>query len=213
MSDPRRYAPAAARNRQAILDVLHRVLPPDGLVLEIASGSGEHAAFFAPNLAPNRAHDETASGGSWRWQPTDIDPDALSSIDAHARDADPDGRIILPAKRLDTAAPQWPVGDMSGIVCINMIHIAPWSACEGLMRGAGRLLVQGGLLCLYGPFKRGGAHTAPSNDAFDASLRARDAAWGVRDLDDVDALAAQNGLALDAVIDMPANNLTVVFRR
>ena len=205
MDDPRRYAPAASRNREAILDVLRRVLPGDGMVLEIASGSGEHAAFFAPNLADR--------SGSRQWQPTDIDPDAMRSIDAHARDADPSGGAILPAKCLDTAAPDWPVDGAAAIVCINMIHIAPWSACEGLMRGAGRVLRQGGPLCLYGPFKRGGAHTAPTNDAFDASLRARDAAWGVRDLEDVAALAAQNGLALDEIIDMPANNLSVVFRR
>lgn len=205
MDDPRRYAPAALRNREAILTVLGRILPEAGLVLEIASGSGEHAVFFAPHLAAGRL--------SWEWQPTDLDPDNLRSIDAHTRDVDPAGKVILPAKTLDAAAHPWPVRQAAAVVCINMIHIAPWTACEGLMRGAGRVLQDGGPLYLYGPFMRGGAHTAPSNEMFDASLRARDADWGVRDLDDVAAQAAEHGLKLDEVVDMPANNLSVIFRR
>lgn len=205
MEDPRRYAPAAARNRDAILSVLRQVLPRDGLVLEIAGGSGEHAAHFAPALAADRP------GG--QWQPTDIDPDALASIDAHTADADPARRLIRPALLLDTTAPEWPVDRAAAVICINMIHIAPWSACEGLLRGAGRILPDGGIVYLYGPYKRGGAHTAPSNAEFDASLRARDPSWGVRNLEDVAALAEGSGLALADIVDMPANNLSVVFRK
>lgn len=205
MEDPRRYAPATARNRDAILAVLEDVLPGDGTVLEIASGSGEHAAYFAPSLA--------TAGWSGNWQPTDIDPDALRSIDAHTQDADPDRAVILPAKTLDTCAAEWPLEAASAILCINMIHIAPWDACQGLMKGAARVLRAGGTLYLYGPYKRGGAHTAPSNADFDASLRSRDPRWGIRDLDAVTEQAAENGLNLDRVVEMPANNLSVVFRK
>lgn len=205
MEDPRRYAPAAARNRNAILDVLRRVLPAEGLVLEIASGSGEHAAFFATALVDARPLGQ--------WQPTDIDETALAGIDAHARDADPDRRILLPALCLDTTTDPWPIERAAAILCINMIHIAPWSACEGLMRGAGRILPDGGVLYLYGPFKRDGRHTAPSNEAFDATLRARDGSWGVRDLGDVTSAAAAHGLKVADIVEMPANNLSVIFRK
>lgn len=205
MEDPRRFSPAFARNGKPILQVLERVLPAAGLVLEVASGPGEHAALFARNLAPSRS--------DWQWQPTDLDPGNLASIDAHARDADPDGRILLPARGLDTTAPDWPVDTAGAIVCINMIHIAPWAACEGLFRGAGRVLTPGGVLYLYGPFMRDGRHTAPSNADFDASLRSRDASWGIRDLDRVAALAGRNGIGLTEIVEMPANNLSVVFRK
>jgi SAM-dependent methyltransferase len=196
MSDARREAPAVARNRDAIREVLRTVLPARGLVLEVASGSGEHARHFAtafPDLA---------------FQPSDPDPEARASIDAWARGVP----NILPAIGLDAAA-AWPIERADAVLCINMIHIAPWQACEGLLRGAARLLRPGAPLILYGPFRRDGAHTAESNAAFDADLRARDPAWGVRDLEAVAAAAADAGFAPPEVIAMPANNLTVVFRR
>jgi SAM-dependent methyltransferase len=197
--DPRRHAPATLRNRAPILEVLHRALPETGLVLEIASGSGEHAVAFAAAL-PRIA-----------WQPTDRDPRALASIAAHAADADlPNLRAPL---RLDVEAPTWPVDGAAAVVCCNMIHIAPWSACAGLLAGAARTLVPGGLLYLYGPFQRDGRHTADSNRAFDEDLRRRNPAWGVRDLGEVTALAEANGLRRMEIVEMPANNLSVLFRR
>ncbi|MEO3473584.1 DUF938 domain-containing protein [Roseomonas sp. CAU 1739] len=197
--DPRRFAPAAARNRDAILDALRRHLPATGLVLEIGSGSGEHAIHFAaamPNLT---------------FQPSDPDPDARASIDAWT--AESGLANIRPALALDAAAPAWPLATADAVVCINMIHIAPWAATEGLMRGAAAILPPGAPLILYGPYRQGGAHTAPSNAAFDADLRARDPAWGVRDLEAVAALAGSRGFGPPTVTAMPANNLTVVFRR
>jgi hypothetical protein len=193
VTDPRRFAPAAARNRDAILAVLRDVLPARGTVLEVASGSGEHAIHFAaafPGLV---------------FQPSDPDADARASIDAWAAGAP----NVRPAIALDAAA-AWPALRADVVLCINMIHIAPWAACEGLVRGAAAL---DAMLVLYGPFRRGGRHTAPSNAEFDASLRARDPAWGVRDIDAVAALAAAAGFAAPEVTEMPANNLTVVFRR
>jgi SAM-dependent methyltransferase len=202
-NDPRRHAPATARNREPILAVLARVLPRAGWVLEIASGTGEHAAWLAPRLAP------------LVWQPSDGDADALAGIAAHAAETRADN--IRPALHLDAREPDWPARFMAdppaAIVNINMIHIAPWATAEGLFAGAGRLLSAGGVLYLYGPFKLGGRHTAPSNQAFDASLRAQNPAWGVRDLDEVTALAVTHGLVFDERIEMPANNQSVVFRR
>lgn len=205
MEDPRRVSPAFVRNAKPILTVLDRVLPRGGLVLEVASGPGEHAALFSRNLAYGR--------DDWRWQPTDIDPGNLASIDAHARALDDRGAALLPARHLDTTAAGWPVDRADAVVCINMIHIAPWAACVGLLQGSGRLLPKAGVLYLYGPFKRGGGHTAPTNEEFDASLRARDPSWGIRDLEDVVALAVEYGLGLDEIVEMPANNLSVVFRK
>jgi hypothetical protein len=197
--DPRRLAPAVARNREPILAGLRGVLPQQGTVLEISSGTGEHAVSFA------------AAFPALVWQPTDLDPGALASIAAHRADAGLAN--LLPPLPLDTTAPQWPVAQADAIICINMIHIAPWAACAGLLAGAGRLLPAGGVLYLYGPFKVAGRHTADSNRAFDEDLRARDPAWGVRDLDAVRALAADHGLALVETIAMPANNLSLMFRR
>jgi uncharacterized protein DUF938 len=194
----RRSAAATARNREPILGVLRRVLPPAGLVLEIASGTGEHACFFAGALP------------ALTWQPTDLDEDNRASIAAWRQEAALPN--LLPPLALDATADAWPVPRANAIVNINMIHIAPWAACEGLMRGAARTLAVGAPLYLYGPFRRGGRHTAPSNEAFDAGLRARDERWGVRDLDEVAAVAAAAGLALDEVVEMPSNNLSVVFR-
>lgn len=195
--DARRFAPAAARNREPILDVLRAHLPASGTALEIASGSGEHAVAFAaafPKLV---------------WQPSDPDPANRASIAAWiAAEGTPN---LLPPIDLDATADIWPLATADAVVCINMIHIAPWAACLGLLRGAARLLAPGGLLYLYGPFKRDGMHTAPSNEAFDESLRARDPAWGVRDLGEV--CQAAEGFALAATVAMPANNLSVLFRR
>ena len=192
-------APAVARNREPILAVLRRVLPERGLVLEIASGSGEHAVYFAAALP------------GLTWQPTDADPEARESIAAYrAVMALPN---VRPPLALDAAASHWPVTQADVIVSINMIHIAPWAAAEGLMTGAARLLPAGGMLFLYGPFREHGQHTAPSNAAFDESLRARNREWGVRDLDEVAALARRHGLVLEERVAMPANNLSVVFRR
>jgi SAM-dependent methyltransferase len=198
-SDSRQYRPHVARNRDPILDVLRRVLPPKGLVLEVASGSGEHAAYFAQNL---RALD---------WQPSDPDQEALASATAHRAEASLPN--LLPPLPLDVTAAQWPVDRADAVICCNMIHIAPWAACEGLIAGAARVLAAGGLLYLYGPYKIGGRHTAPTNQAFDERLRAQNPAWGIRDLDDVTALAARHGFALAETVSMPANNLSVIFRR
>src|SRR5882757_1294677 len=192
-------APAAARNRDPILVVLRDVLPAAGTVLEIASGSGEHAIHFAAAL-PHLA-----------WQPTDPDAQARGSIAAHAAQAGLAN--LLPPLALDAAAPVWPVTHADAIVTINMIHISPWRATQGLMAGAARLLAAGSLLYLYGPYREHGRHTAASNAAFDESLKARDPEWGVRDLDAVVALAAEHGFSLQRTVPMPANNLSVIFHR
>jgi len=196
MSATQLHSAAAARNRDPILAVLRRVLPAAGVVLEIASGSGEHAAYFAgafPRLA---------------WQPSDPDPRAHASIAAWCAGVP----TVRPPLALDATDERWPVAP-AAIVCVNMIHIAPWAACEGLLRNAGRSLPAGGVLYLYGPYRVGGRHTAPSNAAFDAGLRARDRAWGVRDLEIVVTLAASHGLDLRETVSMPANNLSVVLER
>jgi hypothetical protein len=192
-------APAVARNRDPILAVLRDVLPAAGIVLEIASGSGEHAVHFAAAL-PHLA-----------WQPSDPDAQARGSIAAHAARAGLAN--LLPPLELDASAPVCPVTRADALVSINMIHIAPWRATQGLMAGAARLLSAGSPLYLYGPYREHGRHTAPSNAAFDASLQARNPAWGVRDLDAVVALAAEHGLTLQHTVAMPANNLSVIFRR
>ena len=197
--DVRRHAPATARNREPILEVLRRVLPPAGLVLEIASGSGEHAVHFARALP------------RLQFQPSDPDPSGRESIDAwRASESLPNVRPALP---VDASSEAWPIDAADAVLCCNMIHISPWTSALGLLRGAGRILPADGPLVLYGPYRRDGTHTAPSNADFDASLRARDPSWGVRDLETVIEEAAKQGLAFDEVIEMPANNLTVVFRR
>jgi SAM-dependent methyltransferase len=199
MTDARRSAPHVARNAGPIADVLRETLPAEGLVLEVASGTGEHVLHFA------RAFPHVV------WQPSDPDPAALRSIEAWRAEAGLAN--LLPALALDARAPDWPVERTEAILCINMAHISPWAATAGLMRGAGRLLGEGAPLFLYGPFRRAGVETAPSNEAFDASLRARDPEWGLRNLEDVVADAESNGLRLDRVVEMPANNLSVVFRK
>jgi len=197
--DPRRYAPATQRNRDPILEVLRRVLPSAGTVLEIASGSGEHAVFFADAL-PDLI-----------WHPTDPDPDNRASIRAWIAQSGVTN-VTVPAD-LDAAARAWPVTHADAIVCINMIHISPWAATLGLLAGAARTLPTGAPLYLYGPYRCDGRHTAPSNEDFDQSLRLQNTDWGVRDLETVADAAAEAGLTLDEIIEMPANNLSVVFRR
>jgi SAM-dependent methyltransferase len=198
-SDPRLYRAHVVRNRDPILDVLKRVLPPAGLVVEVASGSGEQAVYFSARLP------------ALSWQPTDIDPDALASIAAHRAAAGPAN--LLPPQRLDATAERWPVQHAAALVCINMIHIAPWTVSEGLMAGARRILPAGGIVYLYGPYKIDGRHIAPSNEAFDADLRGRNPLWGIRDVAEVAGLAARYGFALVETVPMPANNLSVIFSR
>jgi SAM-dependent methyltransferase len=199
ISDPRQYRPHVARNRDPILEVLRRVLPPKGLVLEVASGSGEHAAYFAAELP------------ALSWQPTDPDLEALASAAAHRAAAGTPN--LLPPLHLDVTSERWPVERADVVMCCNMIHIAPWAACEGLVAGAAHALPPGGLLYLYGPYKIGGEHTGPSNRDFDLDLRARNPRWGIRDLGDVTALAERHGFKLAETVSMPANNLSVIFRR
>jgi SAM-dependent methyltransferase len=191
--------PAPERNKQPILDVLRRVLPERCSVLEISSGSGQHAAFFA------------AEQPSWTWQPSDLDPENLASIAAWVSEAQrPNLRAPL---RIDVLDADWGLGTVDAMFCANMIHIAPWACCAGLLTGAARHLQPGGKLVIYGPFSLGGVHTAESNAAFDASLKARNPSWGVRDADDVIALAAQHGLRFIERVPMPANNQSLVFER
>lgn len=192
---PRRHAPATLRNRDAIADVLATVLPASGNVLEVASGSGEHCAYFAQRFP------------ALTWQPSDPEPAARASIAVWC-----DGLVnARPALDLDAGSPDWPVGAAAAVLCINMVHISPWQATLGLLAGAARLLETGRPLFLYGPYRRATRPTAPSNEAFDASLKARDPRWGLRDLDEV--VAAAHGFVLHGVVDMPANNLSVVLRR
>jgi Protein of unknown function (DUF938) len=195
-TDSRLDYPATQRNRDAILAVLREVLPASGTVLEIASGSGQHVAHFAEALQ------------NLRWQPTDIDASVFPSIAAWTRHLD----NVAPPALLDVTSDDWPLVQCDAVVCANMIHIAPWTACLGLLDGVSKRLGPAAPLCLYGPFKRGGAHTSSSNASFDESLRARNADWGVRDLDEVAREAKLRALVLERVIEMPANNLTVIFR-
>lgn len=193
----RRHAPATARNRDPIADVLTAELPAEGLVLEVASGSGEHCAYFAGRFP------------ALTWQPSDPDADAQASIADWC-----DGLAnVLPPLALDAAADDWPVAAADAILCVNMVHISPWEATLGLMAGAGRLLASGAPLILYGPYRQQGVPTAESNEAFDLSLKARDSRWGLRYVEDVSAAAAAQGLVLQRIVEMPANNLTLVFRR
>jgi hypothetical protein len=188
-----------ARNAAPIVEVLRGALPARGLALEIASGSGEHVLHFA------------AAFPQLLWQPTDPDPAAVRSIEAWR--AGSGLANLLPAIALDARAADWPVAAADAILCINMVHISPWAATAGLMRGAGRLLAAGAPLYLYGAYRQAGVPTAPSNEAFHASLKARDPEWGLKTLEDVAAEAEKNGLRLDAVTAMPANNLSVVLRK
>jgi SAM-dependent methyltransferase len=195
------HAPATERNRDPLLEVLRRVLPPAGLVLEIASGTGQHVAYFARAL-PDR-----------RWQPSDVAANQLESIRAWA--AASGASNIAPPIALDVERRPWPIARADAVLCANMIHIAPWSAAQALIQGAAAVLGAAGpagLLYLYGPFKRDGKHTAPSNQQFDDRLRAEDSRWGVRDLGEVEAVATTAGFRPPEIVPMPANNLSLVFR-
>ena len=192
-------APATERNREPIVEVLRQLLPDRGLALEIASGTGEHIMHFA-GLFPKLL-----------WQPSDAEPAALRSIQAWRDEA---GLFnLLPPVSLDVRAAQWPVTEADAILCINMVHISPWSATAGLMRGAALLLPPGSPLYLYGPYLQDDVETAPSNLAFDSDLRARNPEWGLRRLEAVVAEAEGQGFGLDRVVPMPANNLSVIFRK
>jgi Protein of unknown function (DUF938) len=199
VSDDRQHAPATLRNRDFILDVLRDVLPTTGVILEIASGSGEHIVYFARNL-PDLV-----------FQPSDPDPNARLSVAAWAS-AEGIANVRAPIE-LNVSEPAWPIPSADGIICINMVHISPWEATLGLMRGAAAILSPGAPLYLYGPYLREGIATAPSNRAFDRSLRERDPNWGLRDLEVVAATAQSAGFSAPVIIEMPANNLSVVFRR
>jgi len=209
--DQRQYAPATDRNREPIRAVLAEHLPKTGTVLEIASGTGQHAAFLAEAFAPRH------------WLPSDPNPIARDSITSWRAIAALDN--LHEPLALDVTQPNWTetvtawqqqfadtIPAICAIVNINMIHISPWAACEGLFAGASQLLKSGDVLYLYGPFKRAGEHTAPSNEAFDRSLRSQNPAWGVRDLEAVCEVAQNNDFTLAAVIAMPANNLSVIFQ-
>ncbi len=201
MSLVRQFAAAAARNREPIAGVLDDVLPAQGIVLEIASGTGEHCGYFAQRFP------------TLRFQPSDPDPDSRASIEAW-RDHLALPNLDFPLD-LDVRDPDWSacVPDVDAVICINMVHISPWPATLGLLAGASQRLAAGAPLYLYGPYRRDGRHTAASNAAFDESLRARDPRWGVRDLEAVQAEAVRCGFSTDKVIQMPANNLSLVLRR
>lgn len=205
-SDTKQYAPATQRNREVILEVLLEVLPAKGTILEIASGTGEHAVFFAPHLKPRR------------WLPSDPNPLARDSVAAWMEDAGC-GNLDSPIE-IDASMPIWlvetdakPQTPITAMVNINMIHISPWLSCLGLMAGANRILTAGGILYMYGPYKINGQHTAPSNEAFDASLRSQNPEWGIRDLDQVIAAAKAENLNFLKTVQMPANNLSVIFEK
>ena len=199
------HSAAAERNGQPILDALRQVLPAHGVALEVASGTGQHVALFARNLP------------GWTWQPSDATPDGFGSI--HAWCADAAVGNVRASVVLDVLAPRWPAPGgafeepFDAIFCANMLHIAPWAACAGLMHGAARHLAPDGKLLTYGPYLEPGMDTAPGNLAFDQSLRARNPAWGIRALADVVREAQIAGLRLQTRVPMPANNLLLVFRR
>ena len=198
-SDGRCHCPAAERNKGPILAVLKQFLPHTGLVLEIASGTGQHIAHFA------------AAMPELTWQPTDPDAQLRESILLRTQAIELAN--VNPPLDLDVLRLPWPISRADAIVCINMIHVAPWTATKALCDGAGQVLDNGGMLFLYGPYRRGGRHTAPSNEAFDASLRARNPQWGLRDLEDVARHAEDGGFDLAEITEMPANNLSLIFRK
>jgi len=199
MTDHRQYAPATVRNRDFILDVLRDVLPMTGVILEIASGSGEHVVHFARNFP------------SLAFQPSDPEPEALLSVAAWVKAVQVTN--VREPIVLDASQSPWPIVSADGIICINMVHISPWDATVGLITGAAATLPPGSPLYLYGPYKRQGFATAPSNQAFDQSLRDRNPTWGLRDLEAVAAIAQSVGFSIPTVTKMPANNLSVLFRR
>ena len=199
MIDRRLEYPATLRNRDVILDVLRGVLPSSGLVLEIAGGSGEHVVHFARALP------------GLTFQPSDPEDAALQSIKAWTQDSALSN--VRPPVMLDASSDLWPLAAADAVLCINMIHISPWPATKGLIRGCAKLLRKGAPLYLYGPYRRADVITAPSNEAFDASLKSRNPEWGLRDLEAVAELARAEGFSAPEITEMPANNLSVVFRR
>lgn len=198
-ADGKWFTSAAERNKGPILDVLARVLPRQGVVLEVASGTGQHVVQFAKAL-PGLA-----------WQPSDPDPELRESIALHVREQQLAN--VRPPVDLDVSRLPWPLQAADAIVCINMIHVAPWSATPALFEGAKALLPTGHVLFLYGPYRRFGRHTSGSNEQFDAVLRAQDPEWSLRDLEAVSEAAASSGLALAEVVEMPANNFSLIFKR
>lgn len=201
--DARQYAAATQRNRQPILEVLLKVLPPTGNILEIASGTGEHSVFFAPRLSPRQ------------WIPSEPNPMLRASILAWQKYNPAEN--LSPPLDIDVCHQPWSIENqttkINAIVNINMIHIAPWDACLGLMAGAERILPKGGILYLYGPFKREGKHISHSNAAFDRSLKNNNSAWGVRDITEVTQVAEARGLELKKIMAMPANNFSLVYHK
>jgi SAM-dependent methyltransferase len=197
--EAKRIAPATQRNREAIASVLRDILPAKGVVLEVASGTGEHVVHFA------------AAFPDLTWQPSDYDLAGLASIEAWSSESGLPN--ILSPLRIDASAADWPLTRAEAIICINMAHIAPWEASEGLFAGAARLLAPGAPLYLYGPYREAGIATAESNEAFDVSLKARNPAWGLRSVEQMNALAAHSGFALEARVEMPANNLSLFYKR
>ncbi len=191
-------SPSTARNRDPILAVLRAALPAEGLVLELASGTGEHAVYFAAGLP------------GLRWQPSDADPGARASVAAWCDEAGLGN--LLPPLALDVTAP-WPLAQADAVVCINMIHISPWTATEALFAGAARVLAVGAPLVTYGPYRFDGQFTSPSNHDFDQSLRSRDPRWGVRDVVDLDRVAGEHGFARRETHALPANNHALIWRR
>jgi hypothetical protein len=190
---------AAERNKEPILDVLRRVLPKEGLVLEIASGTGRHVLHFAAALP------------ALRWQPTDADTELRESISQSVGTAELSN--VNAALQLDVLKTPWPVREADALLCINMIHISPWAATVALFDGARDTLSADDVLFIYGPYRRNYRHSTPSNEAFDVSLRSRNPEWGVRDLEAVTRTAATAGFVREEVIAMPANNLSVIFRK
>lgn len=195
----KRHAPATARNSGPIAEVLASELPKSGLILEVASGTGEHSLFFARRFP------------DIEWQPSDVDASALSSIDAYSTEGGVSN--IRPAVVIDAVSEGWTVGRADAILCINMAHISPWEATKGLFREAAVLLEKDAPLILYGPYLEQAVETAPSNLDFDTSLKSRDPRWGLRSIEEMDALATANGFARTARYEMPANNLTLVYRK
>ena len=195
--DERETAPSAERNKGPILEVVRRVLPARGVVLDLGSGSGQHVAHFAAALP------------SLVFQPSELDTARHPSIRAWTCEL----QNVRPPIELDMARRPWPIEAADAIICINVIHISPWRATLALMEGAGELLPSQGVVITYGPYRRGGRHTAPSNEEFDADLRSRNPEWGVRDMEEVEAAAQRAGLRLEEAVAMPANNFTLVFRR
>lgn len=199
MEDARETSPSAERNKQPILEVLARVLPPQGVVLEIGSGTGQHVAHFAKALP------------SLMFQPSEMDRARHASILAWTA-AEQLTNVRAPLA-IDLTAQPWPISGVDAMLCINVIHISPWEATLGLMAGAAALLPVGGVMVTYGPYRRDGVHTSPSNEAFDASLRVRHPSWGVQDIGDVAEAASHAGLALDEIVTMPANNFSLIWRK